>query len=126
MFITFSCPCNVNRTTLIDAALATCSQAWLLPQPVSSFGFAVLAVPRFTSRFFFFSFLTVRKVAKTEAHLQATLRPEREREEALRALPLEGRQGEHVLAEVCRHVCGMWWVGSTVLRTFSLTAIFVQ
>lgn len=76
--------------------------------------------------FFFFSFLTVRKVAKTEAHLQATLRPEREREEALRALPLEGRQGEHVLAEVCRHVCGMWWVGSTVLRTFSLTAIFVQ
>lgn len=40
------------------------------------------------------------QVAKTEAHLQATLRPGSENEETLRALPDEGTRGKRVLDDV--------------------------
>lgn len=40
------------------------------------------------------------KVAKTEAHLRSSLRPDSADEETLRALPAEGQQGSHVLEEV--------------------------
>ncbi len=63
-------------------------------------------------------FLPVGKVAKTEAHLQATLRPERELEETLRALPSEGKQGEHVLAEVCIMACAV--CGGSSASSFDL------
>lgn len=43
------------------------------------------------------------QVAKTEAHLQATLRPGKDDEGTLRSLPAEGKQREEVIAEARTH-----------------------
>ena len=58
------------------------------------------------------------KVAKTEAHLQATLRPNLADEETLRALPAEGKPGGQVLVQVRLRACV-----SVCLKRYNVCAV---
>ncbi|CBJ31196.1 Pyridoxal-dependent decarboxylase [Ectocarpus siliculosus] len=90
------------RVVLVAVAVRALRQVWeILASPlaakqafVADHGFAVVRNLPAVAR------LLQKEVAKTEAHLQATLRPGKDDEETLRSLPAEGKQREEVIAEM--------------------------
>ncbi|CAM9320036.1 unnamed protein product, partial [Hapterophycus canaliculatus] len=85
---------SLGRATLAVWRTAACPLAEKKQAFVTDRGFAVARRLPSVKR------LLQKEIAKTEAHLQATLRPDAGGQEVLRSLPDEGRRGEDVLAEM--------------------------